>query len=82
MGEKPESFDTREAAEARCRELERDSDTTWMAFPAGGKWQVIGTNLPRQEPPEGSTSESKPRPPQPDDPRSGLGRDVPGYGGP
>ena len=80
MGDKPESFDTREAAEARCRELERDSDTTWMAFPAGGKWQVIGTNLPRQEPPDGTTTESKPRPPDADDPRSSFDRDAPHRG--
>lgn len=82
MSIEPESFDTREEAEERCRELERDSDTAWMAFPAAGRWSVVGTNLPRQETPRGSTTESKPRPPQPDDPRSGLGRDVPGYGGP
>ena len=82
MSEKPESFETREEAEARCRELERESDTTWMAFPAEGRWQVVGTNLPRRSRPRARPAESKPRPPQPDDPRSGLGRDVPGYGGP
>ena len=82
MGRDPESFATREEAEARCRELEKESDTTWMAYPAGGRWQVIGTNLPRQERPQDTAIESKPKPAQPDDPRSGLGRDVPGAGGP
>jgi hypothetical protein len=82
MGEEPESFDTREAAEARCRELERESDTTWMAYPAEGRWRVVGTNLPRQEPPRGSHTEGRPRPSEPDDPRSSFGRNIPGAGGP
>ncbi len=82
MGTEPESFDTREEAEERCRELERDSDTAWMAYPAEGRWRVVGTNLPRQQAPEGSSTESRPRPSEPEDPRSGPGRNVPGYGGP
>jgi hypothetical protein len=82
VGTGPETFDTREEAEARCRELERASDTAWMAFPSAGRWSVVGTNLPRQEAPRGSTTEGRPRPPAPGDPRSGPGRDVPGYGGP
>jgi hypothetical protein len=78
--EEQETFDSREEAEARCRELERETGSTWLAYPAEGRWRIAGTNLPRQAPPGGTASESKPKPPEPDDPRSGPGRDLPGTG--
>jgi hypothetical protein len=81
VAEEQEVFDSREEAEARCRELERESGSTWIAFPAQGRWRIAGTNLPRQEAPGSSASESKPRPPEPDDPRSSGQRNVPGYFG-
>lgn len=79
MSDEVEFFDSPADAEARCRELERDSDSTWIAYPAEGRWRIAETNLPPQTSPEGSASESKPRPPDADDPRSGGARDVPGY---
>ena len=79
MAEEQEVFDSREEAEARCRELEKESGSTWLAYPAEGRWRIAGTNLPRQTPPDSTATESKPRPPDTDDPRSSGQRDVPGY---
>lgn len=75
-----EFFDSRPEAEARCRELERDSDSSWIAYPADGRWRIAETNLPPQEAPDGTATESKPRPPDADDPRSSFERDAP-FGG-
>lgn len=80
MPDDQEVFDTRPDAEARCRELERDSDATWIAYPAQGRWQIAETNLPRQTAPESTATEAKPRPPEADDPQSSLGRGLPGTG--
>lgn len=74
-----EFFDSRPEAEARCRELERDSDSSWIAYPADGRWRIAETNLPPQEAPDGTATASKPQP-DADDPRSSLGRGLPGTG--
>ena len=79
MAEEQEVFYSREEAEARCRELEKESGSTWLAYPAEGRWRIAGTNLPRQKAPDSTASESKPRPPDADDPRNSGQRDVPGY---
>jgi hypothetical protein len=80
MEDRPQSFDSREDAEAFCRERQReDAAGTWIPWQRDdGRWIALRTNLPHTQP-SGSHSESKPRPPEPDDPRSGGARDVPGY---
>jgi len=75
------SFDSREEAEAFCREREgEEPDASWLAWQGeDGRWTAARTNLPRHEDPRGTATEAKPRPPEGDDPRTGLARDVPPY---
>jgi hypothetical protein len=77
------SFETRAEAEEYCRERERDDPGgSWLAFEADGRWTAVRTDLPRQENPSGAATESKPKPPQADDPRSAPSRDAGPYIGP
>jgi hypothetical protein len=76
-----EAFGSRDAAEARCRELEQSTNTLWLAYSTGSSWRVAATSLPRQPYPAGALIEARPRPAQPADPRTTFGRDVPPYAG-
>jgi hypothetical protein len=52
----------------------------WVAFPQKqGFWTVIKTPRGKHVDPLSAMSEAKPRPPQPNDPRTDVGR-IPGYG--
>jgi hypothetical protein len=76
---------TRDEAMAEAQRLaEEHSDRathSWIARDAGdGDWAVVRLGVPTARP-RGTTQESKPRPPQADDPRPALWRDVGGpYG--
>lgn len=83
MTERRPTFETREEAEAFCREREgKEPDSSWLAFPSDdGRWTAVRTNLPRQEDPLGTATEAKPKPPQADDPLTQPQRDT-YWGGP
>jgi hypothetical protein len=81
MPAREEAFGSRDAAEARCRELEQSTNTLWLAYSTGNSWRVAATNLARQPYPAGALIEARPRPPQPADARAAFGRDVPPYAG-
>ena len=73
---------TREQALAEVRRLteEHPDRTTHSWLPreaADGEWTVVKVGVARR-PPLGSTQEAKPRPPQADDPRPEMWRDVGG----
>ena len=76
---------TREEATAEAARLAREhpdrATHSWLAREApGGGWRVIKVGVPSRGP-LATTQESKPRPPQADDPRPPLWRDVGGpYG--
>lgn len=75
------------AAEQRAEELRRTHPDrlthTWMARgDADGEWEVVKVRLPgpvRIDPLK-ATTESRPKPQTPDDPRPGPFRDVPPFG--
>jgi hypothetical protein len=72
------SFETREQAEAFCREREgEEPESSWLSFEADGHWTAVRTNLPRHEDPLGSATEATPKPSPADDPRTAQERDVP-----
>ena len=77
---------TREQAISECSRLalEHDDRATHSWLPrelAPGEWAVVKVGVPSALP-LGTMQESKPRPPQADDPRPALWRDVGGpYGG-
>jgi hypothetical protein len=82
MAEQRPSFDTCAEAEAFCREREEaDPDGSWMPFESAGRWTAVRTNLPRNEDATGSATAAKPKPPDPEDPRSDLGRNLGPYAG-
>jgi hypothetical protein len=62
---------TREEAEReRDRLAAERPESTWLVHEAtAGEWEVARVALKPQRP-EGAHSEGKPKPPQPDDPRS------------
>lgn len=65
------TFETRDEADAFCREREQADEQKWFARrQADGRWGVVRTSL-RLERPTGTSTESKPRPEQPGDPRTG-----------
>jgi hypothetical protein len=76
---------TRDEALAECRRLaEEHADRathSWIARESrDGEWTVVKLNVPAKRP-LGTLEEAKPRPPQADDPRPALWRDVGGpYG--
>jgi len=79
---------TRTEAEERARRLQAESperDTyRFIARPAGGDdWQVVKVEVPPHLRHEQltSTTEARPRPSHPDDPRSGHEQRVPGSPG-
>ena len=81
MPAREEAFESRDAAEARCRELEQSTSTLWLVYSTGNSWHVAATNLPRQPYPAGGLIEARPRPPEPADPRTAFGRNAPPYAG-
>jgi hypothetical protein len=76
---------TRDQAEERAARLNREhpdrATHRWMARSTGaGEWQVVKLSVPNPGPMT-ATTEARPRPPFPDDPRpAGPLRDVPPYG--
>ena len=77
---------TREEAQAECHRLgeEHPDHATHSWLPReldDGEWTVVKLGVARAAP-LGSTQEAKPRPPQADDPRPPLWRDVGGPYGP
>jgi hypothetical protein len=74
------TFETRADAEAYCREREREHPGTgWLTWHEETRWRVARTNLVAKEAATGTTTAAKPKPPEPEDPRRGLARDVPPY---
>ena len=77
----------RQDAEALAERLSREhperASHRWVARQAGEGWEVVKVTVPegmRRDPLKAST-EAKPKPPQADDPRSSISRQVPPYGG-
>ena len=73
---------TRDEAMTEATRLGREhpdrTTHSWMAREtAPGDWKVVRVGLPSRIP-LGSTQEAKPRPPQADDPRPPMWRDVGG----
>ena len=73
---------TREDAEARARELAADDpEHSFFAREREGGWEVVKVPAPPGGVrPSGTATEARPRP-EPDDVRTTLGRNVPGYRG-
>ena len=78
---------TRAEAEQHCRELNagaRPAEAPWIAREVEpGDWRPARpriAGMPEREP-YTATTEAKPRPPEPDDPRDALNRNIPGYNG-
>lgn len=77
---------TRDEAQAECRRLAAEhpdrATHSWLAREdADGDWTVVKIGAVGARP-LGTRQESKPRPPQADDPRPAMWRDVGGpYGG-
>lgn len=77
---------TREEAIAQCGRLAREhpdrATHSWLPRELGaGEWAVVRVGVPGQ-PPLGAITEAKPRPPQPDDVRPAMWRNVGGPYGP
>jgi hypothetical protein len=75
---------TREAAEAEARRLGAEhpdrGHTRWLARERSGEWEVVKIPVrPGQRvDPVKATTEAKPKPAQPDDPRTTYDRNVGG----
>lgn len=82
MSEERPTFETRAEAEAFCRAREEEQPgASWLTWEGeDGRWMAARTNLPRHEDPTGTATAARPKPPEPDDPRSGPMRDIPPYG--
>ena len=77
---------TREEALAECRRLAAEhpdrATHSWIVRERGdGEWAVVKVGVPATRP-HGTLEEAKPRPPQADDPRPSVWRDVGGPYGP
>jgi hypothetical protein len=69
----------REAAKLNAEHPERDR-FEWVAFPhKNGSWTLVKTPRRKRVDPLKATTQAKPKPPEPDDPRGPL-RGVSGYG--
>ncbi len=73
---------TREQAEAEARRLgeehpERDR-YQFLTRQRRGDWEVVRVPLPARAGPVKTSTEAKPKPPQPDDPRTSFDRNVGG----
>ena len=78
---------TRADAEERCRDLNAalaDGEPPWIVREVeSGDWRPARpriAGLPERTPLK-ATIEAKPKPPQAEDPRDALNRNVPGYNG-
>lgn len=75
---------TREAAEAEARRLAREHPDRgryrWLARDREGTWEVVRVPVPpgQKVDPLKTTTEAKPKPSQPDDPRTSYDRNVGG----
>jgi hypothetical protein len=73
----------RAAAEGEVERLNRDHPERdkfqWVAMPHRDAWAVVKTRRGSRVDPLKATTEAKPKPPQQEDPRSALQRDVRGY---
>ena len=75
---------TRDAAEAEARRLGREHPERdryrWLARDRQGTWEVVKIPVPpgQRVDPLKTTSEAKPKPSQPDDPRTSYDRNVGG----
>jgi hypothetical protein len=77
MSDRRPSFESKQEAEAFCRERERrEPKSSWLPFEADGRWTAVRTNLPRHEEPLGTATTAKPKPPEADDPRTQQQRDT------
>ena len=83
VNQRSEEFPSQALAEAyRAARAATDPGGTWFVFETeNGKWAVARADVEPATPPTGELTAEKPRP-EPGDPRSGLSRDVPGWGGP
>ena len=70
---------TREDAEReRDRLAGERPDSTWILHDAGGgEWKVVRVGIKPSTPASGTTSETKPKPPTADDPRSAQSQLIP-----
>jgi hypothetical protein len=76
---------TREQAVARCVQLNAgdDREREWFPREVGpDDWEVVSVAIPGLRPsgPLKATIESRPRPPEPPDPRPTIIRNIPPYG--
>jgi hypothetical protein len=77
MSDRRPRFESKQESEAFCRERERqEPDSSWLPFEVDGGWTALRTNLPRHEEPLGTATAAKPKPPEPDDPRTPQQRDT------
>jgi hypothetical protein len=75
---------TREQAEAeRKRMAEENPEVTWLvAEQEPGQWAVVKVGLKPPDTPSGELAHARPKPPDADDPRPPMWRDVGGpWGG-
>lgn len=73
----------RPVAEGEAERLNRDHPERdrfeWVTMPHKDGWAVVKTRRGKRVDPLNATTEAKPKPPQQEDPRSALQRDVTGY---
>jgi hypothetical protein len=69
-----------EAERERNRRAAEQGDSTWILHDVGGEWEVVRIGMKPATKPDGTSSESKPRPPIADDPRSVQSQLLPPYG--
>jgi len=70
---------TREEAESeRSRLAEEQPDSTWLVREGADGWQVLKVGIPSVTKPTGSLTAGKPKPPDPDDPRSSISKNLGG----
>jgi hypothetical protein len=78
---------TREEAQRLCEKLSRehaDRQThSWLPRERDGEWSVMKVSIPpaKDVGDLAATTEERPKPPSPGDPRSGPLRDIPPVGG-
>jgi hypothetical protein len=74
--------DAQDLCERLAREHPERATHTWIAREgADGDWQVLKVAIPgRRREPLAETTEAKPAPPQPDDPRPSIYRNIPPFG--
>jgi hypothetical protein len=66
-----------EAERERNRLAAEHGDSTWILHDVGGEWEVVRIGI-APSPPSSAHVESKPKPPEPDDPRPAHFKNVGG----